>query len=106
MEINLEKLLHKQVFVALRDFESLMPYGIEKKENIFTLRGYENKIGIWAEMDGMKNCPVKSKDISLEESKVIAFIPWSHIETILYFPGHNELEIDVPQIRKIGFRQD
>jgi hypothetical protein len=106
MEINLEKLLNKQVFVALHDYELLLPYGIEKKENIFVLRGYEKKVGIWAEMEGMKNCPVKSKDSSLEDCKVVMFIPWSHIETIIYFPGQNELEIDMPKNRKIGFRQE
>lgn len=106
MEINLEKLLNKKVFVLLRDVETLAKTGLEHEENIFIIRGYEKRQGIWVEAEGIKNCPVKAVGPSNEDSTAVIFIPWHHIISIIHFPGQENIQIDTPASRKIGFRQD
>ena len=103
MEINLEHLLDKEIFVVLRDVETL---ALESEENIFILKGSEKKHGIWVETEMTKHIPVKSRDASLDGSKMVIFIPWHHIVTMVYFPGKENLEVDIPKARRIGFRQD
>ncbi len=106
MEINLEKLQGKQVFMMLRDVETLAATGLEHDENIFVVRGYEKRLGIWVEAEGIKNCPIKADDSKLENCRAVIFIPWHHIVSIVHFPGKENLKIDAPATRKIGFRQD
>jgi len=105
MEINLEKLLNEKIFVALRDIKTLTIAGIEHEENIFTLRGYEQRHGIWVETDEIKNCPVFIDDKKSDGCRGVIFIPWYHIVSMVHFPGAKKIEIDLPKARKIGFRQ-
>ncbi len=102
MRVNLEMLLDKEIFVVLRDVETL---ALEQEENVFVLRGYEKRHGIWVETDRIRHIPVKSGDSSMDNNKAVIFIPWHHIVTMVYFPGKANLEIDIPKSRKIGFRQ-
>lgn len=105
MEINLEKLLNEKIFMALRDIKTLAIAGIEHEENIFILRGCEDRHGIWVEADNIKTCPVCIEGKKIEECKAVIFIPWYHIVSMVHFPGVKEIEIDLPKARKIGFRQ-
>lgn len=105
MEINLDKLMDQQIFVLLRDVESLTSTGITAEENLFILKGYEKKQGIWVEVTDIKNSPVTSEGVSLDGGKAIVFIPWHHIVTLAYFPGKSNLSIEQAKSKKIGFRQ-
>ena len=105
MEINLDKLLGQQIFVLLRDVESLTPAGISAEENLFVLKGFEMKQGIWVEVTDIKNCPVTSEGASLDGGNAVVFIPWHHIVTLAHFPGKSNLCIEQAKSKKIGFRQ-
>lgn len=102
MRVNLEMLLDKEIFVVLRDVETL---ALEQEDNVFTLRGYEKRHGIWVETDKARHIPVKGVGSSPNDNTVVIFIPWHHIVTMVYFPGKTNLEVDLPKSRKIGFRQ-
>lgn len=103
---NIDSLLDREVFVALQDMEPLLPTGIDQKENIFILKGYEQKRGIWVEIRGIKDSPVRADGLDRENCRAIVFIPWQYIATMMYLPEHERLEIETPGARKIGFRQD
>jgi hypothetical protein len=69
------------------------------------LRGYEERQGIWAEVDSIQNTPVTSEGNPLNEAKAVVFIPWYHIISIVHFPGKEKLEVDFKKSKKVGFRQ-
>lgn len=105
MKISMETLVDKKVFMVLRDIETLYASGLDSEHNVFVIRGHEPRHGIWVEVSSIKNCPVRSKEGLLEGIKAIIFIPWHHIVSVVHFPDVDDIEIDHPMHRKIGFRQ-
>ena len=105
MEISMETLVGKQVFMVLRDVKTLAPAGLESDENIFIVRGHEPRHGIWVEVPSVTNCPVISGDEPLEECPAVIFVPWHHVVSVVYFPGKENLKIGAPLQRRLGFRQ-
>jgi hypothetical protein len=106
MSITLENFLDKQLLLVLRDTKSLVYTGLEHDHQIVTLRGYEERHGIWVEIESIKDCPVKSDGNPLTDCPAILFIPWYHINTILHFPGKEKLELNPRETRKAGFRRE
>lgn len=104
--MEIEKLIDKTVFIVLRDIESLEPAGINNENLIATIKGKEKRQGIWIKIDNVGKCPVKSGGKLVENTPALIFLPWYHIVTIVHFPEKDNLEIDFPRERKIGFRQE
>jgi hypothetical protein len=103
--ISVETLIDKQVFMVLRDMKTMAVTGIEQDQNVFVIRGYEPRHGVWVEVPSVSSCPVKSGNKSMENCPAVVFIPWHHVVTMVHFPGQENLEIDKPSQRRVGFRQ-
>jgi hypothetical protein len=106
MPVTLENFMDKQLLLVLRDTKSLTYTGLEHDHQVVTLRGYEERQGIWIEIASIKECPVKSAGEPVEECPAILFIPWYHINTLLHFPGKENLELNPKKMQKVGFRKD
>lgn len=106
MQISLENLIGQRVFLVLRDVEPLNPTGINQEQYVSILRGYDQRHGLWFEFDSVEKCSVKSNNKPVENCPAVIFVPWRHIVSISYFPDKDNLEIDRPKERKIGFRQE
>ncbi len=105
MEISVENLVGKQVFIVLRDVKTLASAGFDSDENIFIIRGHEPRHGIWVEVPYMKNCPVMADGKSLEDSPAVIFVPWHHVVSVVHFPGRENLKMNTHMQRRLGFRQ-